>query len=442
MSFPNPQDALPLPQHPDLEQYRKLAKDLVKACEADDRVAAIGAWTDRWLASLTRNAAPADHERAKERQARSAAQVEEFALRHLAAGCGLGEAQFVIARCHGFTSWPKFVEHVERLVYGGSDAVFEAAAEAVVSGDEATLRRLLAEHPGLVRQKSTREHQSTLLIYTSANGVEGYRQKTPPNIVAITKILLDAGAEVDATSPVYGGNCTTLGLVATSAWPRLAGTQLEQLQLLLDHGADIEFPDLMGNRHHAVMGCLANGCPEAARFLADRGAYLGIIEAAAVGRLDVVKSYFHNRAPDPKEAYHALLYACSMGEIAIATFLLDHGVPDRVPQGELPIHWAAFNGEVEIVKLLLDRKPPLEQKNDYGGTVLTGTLWAAAHGKPEARMITTIELLIAAGAKVPAEHAPVTPAIDALLARYGSATNPVHHWLSDEPPERRSRKGS
>jgi len=29
--FPNPQDALPLPQRPNLEQYRKLAKELVDA---------------------------------------------------------------------------------------------------------------------------------------------------------------------------------------------------------------------------------------------------------------------------------------------------------------------------------------------------------------------------------------------------------------------------
>ena len=30
--FPNPQDALPHPTNPSLEQYRKLAKELVKVC--------------------------------------------------------------------------------------------------------------------------------------------------------------------------------------------------------------------------------------------------------------------------------------------------------------------------------------------------------------------------------------------------------------------------
>jgi hypothetical protein len=44
------------------------------------------------------------------------------------------------------------------------------------------------------------------LHYCSANGVEGYRQKTPKNIVEITRILLEAGAEVDARADVYGGD--------------------------------------------------------------------------------------------------------------------------------------------------------------------------------------------------------------------------------------------
>jgi hypothetical protein len=53
----------------------------------------------------------------------------------------------------------------------------------------------------------------------SANGVEGYRQKTPKNIVEIAKVLLNAGADVNAEAEVYGGGATTLGLVATSVYP-------------------------------------------------------------------------------------------------------------------------------------------------------------------------------------------------------------------------------
>jgi len=51
--FPNPQDALPLPPRPNVEQYKKIAKELVKACQSDD--AAIGQWAARWVQSLVRN---------------------------------------------------------------------------------------------------------------------------------------------------------------------------------------------------------------------------------------------------------------------------------------------------------------------------------------------------------------------------------------------------
>src|SRR5439155_980457 len=134
------------------------------------------------------------------------------------------------------------------------------------------------------------EHRATLLHYVSANGVENYRQQTPQNIVRMTELLLAAGAEVDAEANVYGGGCTTLGLVATSAHPRQAGVQNALIQLLLDHGARMEHPNLAGNDHGAVFACLANGCPEAARYLADRGARLDLVAAAGVGRLDVVQS--------------------------------------------------------------------------------------------------------------------------------------------------------
>src|SRR2546426_1001361 len=74
---------------------------------------------------------------------------------------------------------------------------FESAVDAIVGGDLAGLAALLKSEPALVRERSTREHRSTLLHYVSANGVEDYRQKTPANIVQIAKLLLDAGADVN-----------------------------------------------------------------------------------------------------------------------------------------------------------------------------------------------------------------------------------------------------
>ena len=47
-----PQDALPLTPRPNLEQYRKLAKDLIKACKSGDATA-IRMWAIRWIDRLS-----------------------------------------------------------------------------------------------------------------------------------------------------------------------------------------------------------------------------------------------------------------------------------------------------------------------------------------------------------------------------------------------------
>src|SRR5262249_51241245 len=151
--------------------------------------------------------------------------------------------------------------------------------------DEKTLARLLHQHPELIRTTSTREHRATLLHYVSANGVEGYRQTSPKNIAAITKMLLDAGADVDAEADVYGGRCTALGLVATSAPPHIADVQRGVIDVLLDHGARMDRPGVAGRRDSLVRSCLANGQPEAAEYLVSRGAPLDLVGAAGLGRV-------------------------------------------------------------------------------------------------------------------------------------------------------------
>jgi len=198
------------------------------------------------------------------------------------ARCLLADAQFFIARIHGFASWPQFANHVEMLMRGEHPtANFERAADAIVKGDIVSLEGLLRAHPDLVRARSTREHRSTLLHYVSANGVEDFRQKTPNNIVDITRLLLDAGADVNATSDAYGGGSTTLGLAGTSVHPEQAGVQSELLELLLRRGASLEQPG-----YPLVKACLANGQGPAARLLASRGAALDffIPRISSVGR--------------------------------------------------------------------------------------------------------------------------------------------------------------
>jgi hypothetical protein len=411
--FPNPQDSLPLPLLPNLEQYKKQAKNLVKACKSSDPNA-VRAWARSWVEALVALAGLTITTELPVRVDRWIGQVEDFAREKLKgshpgkARCLLVDAQFVIARSHGFESWSNFVKHITVLNRASSPiSKFELAAEAIVTGDVAALEQLLRENAELVRAHSTREHRATLLHYISANGVEGYRQKTPKNAVQIAGILLRAGAEVDAEAFVYGGGVTTLGLVATSVHPKRAGVQEELLEILLDYGATIERPGAAGNRHCAVVGCLANGHGKAAEFLTKRGARLDLEGAAGVGRLDIVRSFFHEdgslkTSATKTQMERGFLWACEYGRTDVVEFLCEKGV-DPLAQantGETGLHWAVIGGQLEIIKLLLKRGVSLEALNSYAGTALGQALWSAVNGDPGIDYVRTIETLLDAGAKI------------------------------------------
>src|SRR5262249_61833230 len=82
----------------------------------------------------------------------------------------IAHARCIVAREHQFQTWVGLKRHIAALRRPGSAVLrFERAVEAVVTGDEATLRRLLREDPKLVRARADREHHATLLNYVGAN---------------------------------------------------------------------------------------------------------------------------------------------------------------------------------------------------------------------------------------------------------------------------------
>jgi len=443
--FPNPQAALPLTKNPTVKKYQNLAQQLLRAARAFNAgdEAAITKWTEKWVEPLELSKVTTkDAKRLQRMIDRKVDEVETFVTQTLVSKNSkrtLSRARYAIASVHGFKSWATFVKHLTALSQNSSTiARFEKAADAIVDGDLKTLKRLLKQEPKLVRTSSTREHHAKLLHYVSANGVEGYRQKTPSNIVAITKALLDAGANVNAEAVVYGGSATTLGLVATSSPPRNAGVQNELLRLLIDYGANIDHPTAAG-RSSAVNGCLANGCFNAAAYLANNGAALNLEAAAGVGRLDLVEKFFNasgvRKNVKRKELVSGFLYACAWGQTNVVRFMLEHGVSPAVHRGDGQSgpHWAAIAGQLEILKLLLKFEAPLESKNMYGGTVLGQTLWSAAHGGDPKVYSEFIETLIAAGAKLNDRHVPVNKTIDDLLRKYGSVPEPTWYWYGEKP---------
>jgi ankyrin repeat protein len=277
---------------------------------------------------------------------------------------------------------------------------FEAAVDAIVTGDVAGLSKLLHDRPDLVHERSTREHHSTLLHYVSANGVEDFRQKTPDNIVEIANLLIDAGADVNAESDAYGGGCTTLGLVATSVHPEQAGVQIALLQALLARGARLDHPSPAGNRHSLIHACLANGQPKAAEFFASLGISVDLPAAAALGRLDIVRHQMES----------AFEYASWYGRREVVEFLLKTGIDPglRSADGRTALHRAAYRAHVDLVKLLLAHGAPVDVKdNAFDATPLDVALWVwdRSQGKPEReRCYEIVTLLVSAGAKPNPRH--------------------------------------
>jgi ankyrin repeat protein len=396
----------PLPPHPSLEHYKKQAKTLLKSLGARDPAA---------LERLHEN-----HPQFRRRTPEDRARVQ----------LQLSDAQLVIAREHDFASWPKFRAAVEALARGNSSiSRFEQAADAIVDGDIATLESLLGEDPTLITARSERRHRATLLHYAGSNGIEGYRQKAPQNLVEIARLLLARGAEVDAVADMYGNNDTTFTLTATSIHPAEAGVLVPLLELLLAHGASVNGPP---NAFPIVTACLANGRPQGAHFCASHGANLDLESAAGIGALDRVRSYF---APDGsllptatvRQRNAGFMWACEYGQDPVVEFLLDHGVDVMTDVGGMTgPHWAVTGWNDSTLKILLGRGAKLEARNRYGGTLLSNAVWAVFHSHPvhrwpreQADYLPMIARLLAAGANPHSVGRPTgNGQIDQLLERY------------------------
>jgi hypothetical protein len=296
------------------------------------------------------------------------------------------DAQVVVAWYYAFNNWNELATWVYTVTQAGSPtARFETAVDAIVNGDIKTLDILLQEDPALISARSMRSHHSMLLHYTGTNGVEGYRQRYPPNAVAVLQFLLAAGAEVNAEAGMYGGGSTTLGLLATSIHPAKAGIMSTMLEMLLKAGAFIDQPGAAGNGSYAINGCLHNGRPEAADFLMRHGALLDLEGAAGTGRLDVVQRFFNEDGSlkdtaTIRQMNDGFMWACEFGHVTVIDFLISKGLNVNVDvDGMYGLHWALIGGHLDIVKSLIAHGASLELRNMYGGDAIGCCTWAIAN---------------------------------------------------------------
>jgi ankyrin repeat protein len=303
------------------------------------------------------------------------------------------DALLAIARAYDFLDWASLVSWVEAVNVPGSPvARFEEAVDAIVDGDAATLARLLRDDPGLVHARSTRVncfdppvHRATLLHYLAANGVEGYRQRSPKNAVQIAKLLLDAGADPNALQDSYGGQNTIMAMLVSSSPPKDAGVQVPLIDILVDYGASIA-PSGEGAWTSPVETALVFNMCDAADALVRRGAPIDTVAAAAgLGRLDDVQRMLPSASANDRHRAVALAAQCGHAEVLAA--LIDAGEdPNRFnPPGTHshtpPLHQAIAAGHLHVVKLLVERGARLDIKDTIYESTPLG--WASYFDQPE-----------------------------------------------------------
>lgn len=289
----------------------------------------------------------------------------------------LEAARRAIARDRGFADWEAAAARAGEPL----SRDYEAAADAVATGDLQALGALLDRDPSLVRSRSAFSHHATLLHLVAANGIEFSRQwRSPGNAVEIARALLERGAEPDALCDTYGGGRaqTTLCLLVSSAPPAEAGTQAGLVAELCRAGAR---PDGLDDDGLPLWTAIAFGYSAAAEALARAGARVdNPMFAAALGDLAALRGYVHpdgTLRPGP---------ARSAERIGASGKALD---PERAL--EYALIYAAAHGRVEVVELLLGMRPDLDVTEPLFHSTALGA--ARYHGRAD-----VIELLEAASA--------------------------------------------
>jgi ankyrin repeat protein len=240
-----------LPARPNLEQYKKQAKELVKNCALNGSDA---------LSRIARH-----HPRFHQRE--SDIQSDHFTL---------ADAQLVIAREHGFESWPKFARHIETLHLIRSVAALDDPVATFIevacvprhsghgSGTLEHAEMILAKYPQVAASN----------IYTSAiladeAGVRHFLARDPRN----------------ATAPGGPHDWDALTYLCFSRYLRLDRTRSQAFvrtaRALLDAGASpktgwyemIDHPDPRPIFESAIYGAAGIAQhPELTRLLLERGA--------------------------------------------------------------------------------------------------------------------------------------------------------------------------
>ncbi len=348
-------DPKPLPARPSLEQYKKQAKELLKAYRSADV---------ETIRRVKRN-----HPRF-EKLAEPGFEISKFAL---------ADAQLVIAREHGFESWPKFAQRIEVInsetaarrnpvaafieaaIWHGTleaaEAILAAHPEivqtsihvAAILGDDATVRRFISADPRNATKKEA-PYDGDALVYLCLSKYLRLDKTRSEAFLRAATALLDAGADPNSgfwSKDEYHEFETALYGAAGVAH------HAELTRLLLERGAD---PNDNETFYHA---------PETY----DNAAVKVLVESGKM-RADLLTGMLLRKAD--WHDYEGIKY------------LLEHGAdPNRITRWHYTaLHQAVRrdNG-IELIDLLLDHGADPTLKNEADGK--SGVAMAARRGRSD-----------------------------------------------------------
>jgi ankyrin repeat protein len=380
-----------LPERPNLEQLKRQAKDLLHAARSRDS---------------------AQLARFRILPAFAAKSPTELNATYLS----LHDAQSVIAREHGFASWPALHDRVEELTLDLATATKEFI-EAATNGCSGRAERLLEMRPAIA---GANFHCALLLANVDvavsrlrrepalATKTDGPRNWSPLLYLCHTSLprLRDAAAQTKAAA--MARELITLGADPNERYP------------WLHHG--VRRPALWG-------ACCVTRNLELARVLLEAGANPndGVTLALAAGGDDrptlelLTRHGVDPNSPWASDGSSTLYSIMAWGRKPDGIrWLLEHGAnPDAVfaANGESPLHLAAARWGVDVVKGLVSHGADVNRRRADGRTpyavaILSGNelvaRWLADHGA--GTDVSAIDKFVAACRRAD------RPAADVMLA--------------------------
>lgn len=358
MSNPAPAARM-LPPHPNLEQQKTQAGELLDALRRGDR-------------------------EARQRFRDFHPDFATISPGEAATPAALHDAQLVIAREYGFASWAKLKHHIESVT--SSVGQLELLARAVKVNDLGEATRILTKHedvrarlneamPGgdfdqtMIAYAANRERfdMVDLLLAHGANinqrsywwaGGFGVLDTCNPTIAGQ---LIERGARVDVHSASRLGMLDHLDVIVSSdpqmvharggdgETPLHFAANIDIARYLVEHGAEIDVRDI--DHESTPAQYMIRDRHEVARWLVDRGATADILMAAALGDVDRVRAHLDENPSSIRTSVTSEWFPMSNPRAGGTIYIWTLG------SNKMAHSVARDFGHQDVVALLIDRMP-------------------------------------------------------------------------------------